>query len=135
MSFVYVVRRTLWYGRYLFGNFIFLIKRPKEKKILLFLGKVVDTVATLVCLENKNNISNAPKLKLFKNIDGTTVSEELDVLIEDLISQEVIFNGDLLIMEYIENDSGITEIDPSKYKWMLKNVFIKYFVTFNLSKQ
>ena len=40
-----------------------------------FLGKVVDTVATLVCLENKNNISNAPKLKLFKNIDGTTVAK------------------------------------------------------------
>ena len=59
----------------------------------------------------------------------------MDVLIEDLISQEVIFNGDLLIMEYIENDSSITEIDPSKYKWMLKNVFINYFVTFNLSKQ
>ena len=37
-------------------------------------------------------------------------------------------------MEYIENDSSITEIDPSKYKWKLRNVFINYFVTFNLSK-
>ena len=37
-------------------------------------------------------------------------------------------------MEYIENDSSITEIDPSKYKWILKNVFINYFVKFNLSK-
>ena len=104
-----------------------LLKKIKDRKfsyistfknviLFSFLGKVVDTVATLVCLENKNNISNAPKLKLFKNIDGTTVSEELDVLVEDLISQEVIFNGDLLIMEYIENDSSITEIDPTKYK-------------------
>ena len=80
----------------------------------------------MVCLENKNNISNAPKLKLFKNIDGTTVSEELDVLIEDLISREIIFNGDLLIMEYIESDSSITEIDPSKYKWNL-NTYYKLF--------
>ena len=46
----------------------------------------------------------------------------MDVLIEDLISQEIIFNGDLLIMEYIENDSITAEIDPSKYKWKFKNV-------------
>ena len=57
----------------------------------------------------------------------------MDVLIEDLISQEIIFNGDLLIMEYIENDSSITEIDPNKYKWKFKNIFINYFVKNNLS--
>ena len=44
----------------------------------------------------------------------------MDVLIEDLISQEIVFNGKLLIIEYIENDSITTEIDPSKYKWSLK---------------
>ena len=27
-----------------------------------------------------------------------------------------IFNGDILIVEYIENDNSITGIDPSKYK-------------------
>ena len=79
------------------------------------LGKVVDSSANLIGLENKNNVSNAAKLKLFKNIDGTLVSEELDVLIEDLIAQDVIFNGDLLIFEYID-DCNTTEIDPSKYK-------------------
>ena len=79
------------------------------------LGKVVDSSANLIGLENKNNVANAAKLKLFKNIDGTLVSEELDVLIEDLIAQDVIFNGDLLIFEYID-DCNTTEIDPSKYK-------------------
>merc|ERR1711997_869640 len=65
------------------------------------LGKVVDAVATLIGLENKNNVANAAKLKLFKNIDGGLVSEELDVSVEDLLTQEVIFNGDILVMEYI----------------------------------
>ena len=79
------------------------------------LGKVVDSSANLIGLENKNNVANAAKLKLFKNIDGTLVSEELDVLIEDLIAQDVIFNGDLLIFEYVD-DCNTVEIDPSKYK-------------------
>ena len=78
-------------------------------------GKVLDNIADLVGLENKNNVAGAPKLKLFKNVDGQLAAQELDKSLEEMLKEEEIFNGDTLILDYVENHD-VTEIDPKKYK-------------------
>ena len=79
------------------------------------LGKVIDSVASLIGLENKNNVNGAAKLKLFKNIDGQVPANELDIGLEDLLKSEELFNGDTLIIDYVQ-DPLITKIDPTNYK-------------------
>jgi len=77
-------------------------------------GKVVDVIADLVGLENKNNMSNVPKLKLFKKLDGLLITDQFDQTLCDLLKTEEIFNGDTLIMEYVESND-VLQIDSSKY--------------------
>ena len=77
-------------------------------------GKVLDAIADLVGLENKNNMSNVPKLKLFKKLDGLLITDQFDQTLCDLLKTEVIFNGDTLIMEYVESND-VLQIDSSKY--------------------
>lgn len=79
------------------------------------LGKVIDTIADSLGLENRNNFENAAKLRLFKNIDGQILNTQLDISLEDLVKDETIFNGDTLIMEYVE-DLETMQIDSKIYK-------------------
>ena len=76
-------------------------------------GKVVDVIADQVGLENKNNVADAPKLKLFKNLDGLLVTDQLDKSLHELIKNEEVFNGDILIMEYVESND-IMQIKVTK---------------------
>ena len=88
--------------------------KPVFVSIKWSLGKVIDSVASLIGLENKNNVSGASKLKLFKNIDGQVPANELDIGLEDLLKSEELFNGDTLIIDYVQ-DPLITQIDPAIY--------------------
>ena len=88
--------------------------KPVFVSIKWSLGKVLDSVASLIGLENKNNVSGAAKLKLFKNIDGQVPANELDIGLEDLLKSEELFNGDTLIIDYVQ-DPLITQIDPTIY--------------------
>ena len=88
--------------------------QPVFVSIKWSLGKVLDSVASLIGLENKNNVSGASKLKLFKNIDGQVPANELDIGLEDLLKSEELFNGDTLIIDYVQ-DPSITQIDPKRY--------------------
>ena len=88
--------------------------KPVFVSIKWSLGKVLDSVASLIGLENKNNVSGASKLKLFKNIDGQVPANELDIGLEDLLKSEELFNGDTLIIDYVQ-DPLITQIDPTIY--------------------
>jgi hypothetical protein len=79
------------------------------------LGKVIDCVADLCKVENKNNIANQPKLKLFRHQDGAGLSCDMQTTLKELSIKEEIYNGDCLILEYV---SDITEgcVDPKDYK-------------------
>ena len=88
--------------------------KPVFVSIKWSLGKVLDSVADLMGLENKNNIGGAAKLKLFKNIDGQVPAIELDKRIEELIKNEDIFNGDTLIIDYVQ-DLSVNQINPKDY--------------------
>ena len=102
-------------------RFYFGIKSAKKEMKPVFVcikwpfGKALDSIADLVGLENKNNVAGAAKLKLFKNIDGQLAAQELDKSLEDMLKDEEIFNGDTLILDYVDTHD-ITEIDPKKYK-------------------
>ena len=76
-------------------------------------GKVIDAIADQVGLENKNNVANAPKLKLFKHLDGFAVTDQLETSLKDLLKVEEIFNGDILIMDYVESND-VMQIQVSK---------------------
>ena len=88
--------------------------KPVFVSIKWSLGKVLDSVASLIGLENKNNVSGAAKLKLFKSIDGQVPANELDVGLESLLKSEELFNGDTLIIDYVQ-DPSIKQIDPKNY--------------------
>jgi hypothetical protein len=77
-------------------------------------GKVIDFLADSIGLENKNNVANAAKLRLFKHSDGLIVTQDLSEKLDKLIQNEEIFNGDTLILDYID-DENITQVDKSLY--------------------
>ena len=79
-------------------------------------GKVLDTAADLSGIENKNNTSTSTTtLKLFKLSDGFEVSSDLSVQLQELVENQVIFNGDTLILDYVENET-IDSINPGSFK-------------------
>ena len=56
-------------------------------------------------VENRNNVGPAPKLRLFRFQDGKSLCENgLDSVMKALLQNEDLFNGDSVILEYIENE-------------------------------
>ena len=68
------------------------------------MGKVVDSIAATLSVQNNNNSSNCDKLKLFRNADGTSVCGDMSVPLKTLLDSEELFNGDNIILEYVAND-------------------------------
>lgn len=87
------------------------------------LGKVLDAISDLCSVQNKNNTSQGEnqKLKLFKHSSGELLANEsYNVLLDQLIKDEEVFNGDTLVLEYVNvSDMSPNEIqvqlDQSKY--------------------
>jgi len=102
---------------------IFLGLRTRKKQMepvfvdkLWSLGKVIDVMADAIGLQNKNNVSEADKLRLFKNVDGSIIHSELSMTIEQLLAEEQIFNGDLVILDYCKNEELLSvTVDPKLY--------------------
>lgn len=69
-------------------------------------GKVVDAIADILSVPNFNNVGDKEKLKLFRNSDGNSICEELSLPIKTLFEKEELFNGDNLIMEYVEDNAS-----------------------------
>ena len=66
------------------------------------MGKVIDSLATTLGVENKNNLQSAAKLKLFRSLDGASVSEDPSQGLEMVIKREDLFNGDSVDLLYVE---------------------------------
>ncbi|KAM4705909.1 AN1-type zinc finger protein 1 [Rhinophrynus dorsalis] len=99
---------------------VFLPKGQKEKSKPMFfckkwsIGKVVDYAASLASLKNENNRAAAKKLRVCHIETGEALP--LDSTLEMWIStsENPLYNGGNIIIEYLDNDSYIVE-DASSY--------------------
>ena len=78
-------------------------------------GRTIDEVATSGGVQNKNNVAGAPKLRLFRFQDGKNLSDAMDKSIGDFIAADEVFNGDCLVLEYVNDGQVIEAIDPKSY--------------------
>lgn len=79
------------------------------------MGKIIDAVATVAKVENKNNVQGAQKLKLFRFQDGLDLCRDTQKALKEFVESEDVFNGDCLVLEYVEDGSteGINVKDYS----------------------
>ena len=88
-------------------------KGSKQKFINLFvssqwsIGRAVDSVAELAQCENRNNVSEAKKLRLFQSDTGEYIDNSTTV--KQCIKEEVFFSGSTLILEYVDNETNSLE--------------------------
>jgi len=73
------------------------------------MGRVVDSIASLLSLENHNNIAGADKLKIFRRVDGVSLCEDMSEVVGVLVGREELYNGDTVVMEYV--NIGVDRIE------------------------
>eukprot|EP00095_Tigriopus_kingsejongensis_P010547 snap_masked-scaffold349_size200065-processed-gene-1.16 protein:Tk10547 transcript:snap_masked-scaffold349_size200065-processed-gene-1.16-mRNA-1 annotation:"an1-type zinc finger protein 1 isoform 2" len=80
------------------------------------LGRVIDAVAQVCQVDNKNNRVDAPHLRLFRYQDGRNLCDLVDLgdNVNKLVEAEDLFNGDCLILEYLSASSE-GNMDPKLY--------------------
>lgn len=64
------------------------------------IGKAIDTIATLSKVPNRNNMTGADKLVLFRASDGSHLGS-MDLTLKSLVDEGQLFNGQSVIMEYV----------------------------------
>ena len=72
-------------------------------------GRVVDSLAAGLGLENRNNVSGAERLRLFRGSDGKSLCGDMGEVVGRLVEREDIFNGDSVLMEYVEE--GVEDVE------------------------
>ena len=78
------------------------------------MGKVVDSIADTLGVPNFNNVGDKDKLKLFRSVDGVSVCEDMSTGDKAIIDSEELFNGDKVILEYVENNESVIDIHEKK---------------------
>lgn len=73
-------------------------------------GRVIDAVASECKLTNHNNKSTEKKLRLFKQ-DRTVLSKNLSDTLASILAQEVIMNGDDLIIDYVDEECEVLPLN------------------------
>ncbi|XP_047503998.1 AN1-type zinc finger protein 1-like [Pieris napi] len=69
------------------------------------LGRAIDSICDSCNIQNDNNKVGPTKLRIFRQLDGYCISPvKMDVEIQDLIKNEILLEGDKLVMEYISTD-------------------------------
>ena len=66
------------------------------------MGKVIDSLADTLGVENKNNLQQAAKLKLFRAVDGASISEDPSQVLDMVLTRQELFNGDCVNLLYVE---------------------------------
>lgn len=84
-------------------------------------GRTIDLFAVRLKIENRNDKSNAPKLRLFKLEDGVHLSNQMDQVIGRMVTDGLVFNGDSLVLHYVDATKTPVEIEPD------------HFITYKLS--
>lgn len=66
------------------------------------LGRSIDSICDSCNIKNENNKQGDVKLRIFRQLDGYCISPlKMDVEISELIKQEILLEGDKIIVEYI----------------------------------
>lgn len=77
------------------------------------LGRAIDSICETCNIKNENNKVGSTKLRLFRELDGYCVSAKtMDLDIQELLSKEVLLEGDKLIVEYID-DNIVGSVDEN----------------------
>lgn len=82
-------------------------------------GRTIDLFAVRLKIENRNDKSHVPKLRLFKLENGEHLSNQMDCVIGRMVTDGLLFNGDSLILHYVDTSKNPVEIEPDnlvKYK-------------------
>lgn len=77
-------------------------------------GRSIDLFASRLKIENNNDKVKSLKLHLFKLNNGAHISNEMNDLFSNLISNETVNNGDSLILNYVDCTKNHIEIEPDK---------------------
>lgn len=82
-------------------------------------GRTIDLFAVRLKIENRNDKSNTPKLRLFKLDDGEHLSSQMDRVIGSMVTDGLFFSGDSLILHYVDATKDPVQIESDnleKYK-------------------
>ncbi|CAG4959181.1 unnamed protein product [Parnassius apollo] len=83
------------------------------------LGRVLDSICDTCNIKNDNNKFGDVKLRLFRQLDGYCVSPwKMDIEMADLIKNEILMEGDKLVVEYISNDV-LSKLDEYSQMFLL----------------
>jgi len=74
------------------------------------MGKIVDSIADSLSVPNFNNSGDRERLKLFRGVDGVSVCEDMSAPVKNVLDSEELFNGDKVILEYVENNASSIDI-------------------------
>jgi hypothetical protein len=79
--------------------------RQKSKAVFVArqwsIGRVIDSVADVCDVSNRNNETAAKKLRLFRQQDGHILCTEMERKLEQLLNEGTVMDGETLILEYI----------------------------------
>ena len=74
------------------------------------MGKIVDNISDTLSIPNFNNMGDREKLKLFRSVDGVSVCEDMSLGVKTILDKEDLFNGDKVLLEYVENNEDTIDI-------------------------
>lgn len=67
-------------------------------------GRAIDAIAQELILPNYNNKSTEKKLRLFKKDDNEIISDSVSTVLNDLLNDKRVANGENLIIQYVADD-------------------------------
>ena len=79
------------------------------------MGRVIDALASSCGVQNRNNVAGTKKLRVFRFQDGHNLSLELEKPMEQLVEGEQVFNGDSVVLEYMDEERVSEDINPKEY--------------------
>lgn len=69
------------------------------------LGRCIDSICEYCNVKNENNKLGGTKLRLFRQLDGYCISPlRMDMEVSELMKQEILLEGDKLVLEYMDNN-------------------------------
>lgn len=67
-------------------------------------GRAIDAIAQEMKLPNHNNKLHEKKLRLFKMEDNEIICNNVSKVLNDLLNDKIIMNGDNLIIQYVTDE-------------------------------
>lgn len=78
------------------------------------MGRVLDSLAAGLGVTNRNNVSGAEKLGLYRSCDGQSLSREAASLLRELLEREEVFNGDSVLLEFCREQEASVAVTATR---------------------